>query len=45
MASANSFGFTGRENDETGVNYYRARYYDPRFNGSSAKIHLALATA
>jgi RHS repeat-associated protein len=28
-ASANSFQFTGRENDGTGFYYYRARYYDP----------------
>ena len=28
-ASNNSFQFTGRENDGTGVYYYRARYYDP----------------
>ena len=29
-ASTNSFQFTGRENDATGLYYYRARYYDPR---------------
>ncbi len=28
--SQNSFQFTGRENDGTGLYYYRARYYDPR---------------
>jgi RHS repeat-associated protein len=28
-SSANTFGFTGRENDGTGLNYYRARYYHP----------------
>jgi len=28
-ASSNSTQFTGRENDGTGVYYYRARYYDP----------------
>ncbi len=28
-ASANPFQFTGRENDGTGLYYYRARYYDP----------------
>jgi RHS repeat-associated protein len=27
--SANAFQFTGRENDGTGLYYYRARYYDP----------------
>jgi RHS repeat-associated protein len=26
----NPFQFTGRENDSTGLFYYRARYYDPR---------------
>jgi RHS repeat-associated protein len=28
-SSANPFQFTGRENDGTGLYYYRARYYDP----------------
>ena len=28
--SANSFQYTGRENDGTGLYYYRARYYSPR---------------
>lgn len=28
-ASDNSFQYTGRENDGTGLYYYRARYYDP----------------
>jgi RHS repeat-associated protein len=28
-ASTNSFEFTGRENDGTGLYYYRARYYQP----------------
>lgn len=27
--SSNSYQFTGRENDETGVYYFRARYYSP----------------
>jgi RHS repeat-associated protein len=30
-ASSNSFQFTGRENDGTGMDYYRARYYSPDF--------------
>jgi RHS repeat-associated protein len=25
-----TFGFTGREPDQTGLGYYRARYYDPK---------------
>ncbi|MBI3825830.1 MAG: hypothetical protein HY294_07535, partial [Candidatus Rokubacteria bacterium] len=28
-ATTNHFGFTGREADETGLYYYRARYYSP----------------
>jgi RHS repeat-associated protein len=28
--TTNSFGFTGREADGTGLHYYRARYYDAR---------------
>ena len=28
--STNPFQYTGRENDNTGLYYYRARYYDPR---------------
>jgi RHS repeat-associated protein len=30
-SSANPYQFTGRENDGTGLYYYRARYYSPRF--------------
>lgn len=29
-ASTNSYKFTGREDDGTGLSYYRARYYHPR---------------
>jgi RHS repeat-associated protein len=29
-STTNAFGFTGRENDLTGLQYSRARYYDPR---------------
>ena len=29
-SSGNSFQYTGRENDGTGLYYYRARYYDPQ---------------
>jgi RHS repeat-associated protein len=31
LASTNSYQFTGRENDGTGLYYYRARYYHPTF--------------
>ena len=30
-ASTNSYRYTGREDDGTGLYYYRARYYQPRF--------------
>ncbi len=30
LASTNSYKFTGREDDGTGLIYYRARYYEPR---------------
>jgi RHS repeat-associated protein len=30
-ANGNSYQFTGRENDGTGLYYYRARYYSPTF--------------
>ncbi|MGC1191584.1 MAG: RHS repeat-associated core domain-containing protein, partial [Candidatus Binatus sp.] len=30
QSSSNPYQFTGRENDGTGLDYYRARYYDPR---------------
>ncbi len=29
-ASSNTFQYTGRENDETGLYYHRARYYSPK---------------
>jgi len=31
LASTNSYQFSGRENDGTGLDYYRARYYNPTF--------------
>ncbi len=30
--NTNSFQYTGRENDGTGLYYYRARYYSPAYN-------------
>jgi RHS repeat-associated protein len=30
-ANGNSYEFTGRENDGTGLYFYRARYYGPTF--------------
>jgi RHS repeat-associated protein len=49
-ASSNPSQFTGRENDATGLYFYRARYYSPvyqryigedpaGFNGGSANLH------
>ena len=31
QASSNPYQFTGRENDGTGLNFYRARFYSPTF--------------
>jgi RHS repeat-associated protein len=31
MSKTNPYQFTGRENDGTGLYYYRARYYSPTF--------------
>ena len=31
QANANPYQFTGRENDGTGLHFYRARYYSPSF--------------
>jgi len=31
LASTNSYKYTGREDDGTGLSFYRARYYQPRF--------------
>ncbi len=31
LANASSYQFTGRENDGTGLYYYRARYYSPTY--------------
>ncbi|MDH3445779.1 MAG: RHS repeat-associated core domain-containing protein, partial [Deltaproteobacteria bacterium] len=32
LSSTNPFQYTGRENDGTGLHYYRARYYNAAFN-------------
>jgi RHS repeat-associated protein len=40
-ANGNTFGFTGRENDGTGLNYYRARYYDPKLQRFSGEDPIA----
>jgi RHS repeat-associated protein len=41
--STNSFQYTGRENDGTGLYYYRARYYSPAYNRFISQDPLGLA--
>ncbi|MBI3825730.1 MAG: RHS repeat protein, partial [Candidatus Rokubacteria bacterium] len=41
-SSANSLGFTGREADETGFYYYRARYYSPQLHRFIAEDPIGL---
>ena len=41
--SANAVQFTGRENDGTGLYYYRARYYQPQLNRFVSEDPLGLA--
>jgi RHS repeat-associated protein len=41
--STNSFQYTGRENDGTGLYYYRARYYSPAYNRFLSEDPLGLA--
>ncbi|WP_194714289.1 RHS repeat-associated core domain-containing protein [Noviherbaspirillum soli] len=41
--SANSFQYTGRENDGTGLYYYRARYYHPGLGRFVAEDPIGLA--
>jgi RHS repeat-associated protein len=41
--STNSYQFTGRENDSTGLNFYRARYYGPRFQRFVSEDPIGLA--
>jgi len=46
-ANSNSFQYTGRENDDTGMYYYRARYYSPafqRFVGEDPYLHPTFIT-
>jgi RHS repeat-associated protein len=40
---ANSFQFTGRENDSTGLMYYRARYYAPAWGRFISEDPIGLA--
>lgn len=41
--TANSFAFTGREADGTGLSFYRARYYDPRLQRFSSEDPIEFA--
>jgi hypothetical protein len=41
----NPFQYTGRENDGTGLMYYRARYYAPQWGGSSPRTQSGLQEA
>lgn len=43
QASTNPFQYTGRENDETGLFYYRARYYSPQLQRFIASDPIGLA--
>lgn len=42
-SNANSYQFTGRENDGTGLYYYRARYYQPTFQRFVAQDPIGFA--
>ena len=42
-ANGNSYQFTGRENDGTSLNYYRARYYSPTFQRFIAQDPIGFA--
>jgi len=42
-ASASSYQYTGRENDGTGLYYYRARYYSPTLNKFISKDPIGFA--
>jgi RHS repeat-associated protein len=42
-SSTNPFQFTGRENDGTGLYYYRARYYSPTFQRFIAQDPIGFA--
>jgi RHS repeat-associated protein len=42
-ASDNPFQYTGRENDETGLYYYRARYYSPELQRFISEDPIGLA--
>jgi RHS repeat-associated protein len=42
-SNSNSYQFTGRENDGTGLYFYRARYYSPTFQRFIAQDPIGLA--
>jgi len=43
LASTNSYQFIGRENDGTGLDYYRARYYNPTFQRFASEDQMGFA--
>jgi RHS repeat-associated protein len=43
LASTSSYKYTGREDDGTGLLYYRARYYQPRFQRFISEDPIGLA--
>jgi len=42
-SNPNPYQFTGRENDSTGLYFYRARYYSPTYQGFIAQDPIAFA--
>jgi RHS repeat-associated protein len=43
-SSSNEFGYTGREDDGTGLRYYRARYYHPSLQRFTSEDPIRLAS-
>ena len=41
--TTNPLQYTGRENDNTGLDYYRARYYDPQLKRFISSNPIGLA--
>jgi YD repeat-containing protein len=44
-SNSSSYQYTGRENDEIGLYYYRNRYFHPIYNASSARIRSVFLVA
>jgi len=41
-ATTNSFAYTGRELDATGLDFYRARYYNPLVRSNSSPTEMRM---